>query len=158
MFVLIFSLNSADSKTKVPFDKKCFHNKLSNAVIKDVKESFKNELQVLEEVHEVEYTDEDLQKAYLAVGKEDPHLNSLFNYFAGGSNGERRLYLYGKDGIFGFLLYKKEDGTNVLTKLRLSEKEWVKEYQKEKNGVIFKYKDYCGVVRFKKEKFRNPVL
>ncbi|WP_408007524.1 hypothetical protein ACJROX_22965 [Pseudalkalibacillus sp. A8] len=86
----------------------------------------------------------------LVIGKKDKHLESLLSYFEGQSITQRKLYIFGGEtntkyssDIAGYLIYKKTDGTNILIKLHLGEDKWEKEYQKQKEGKIMSYFDYC---------------
>ncbi|WP_257351539.1 hypothetical protein [Pseudalkalibacillus decolorationis] len=152
LLVGLFLFNVTDVEAKQPSEAIVIEcTKFNSAVLLDIKRSFP-ELNVLDDEKEkvLDYTLRDLQKAKIAVGKNDRHINSLLRYFEGGSIGERRLFILGgqpsekyESNIAGYLLYKEIDGTNVFVKLRLTKDKWVREYKKEKKGRVLSYQDYC---------------
>ena len=111
----------------------CWNN-LNQRILHDIKESFP-ELSILDrdKGRVTQYTMDDLHKVIIIEGRETSHLKSLLPLFTGSNQGERRLFIVSgekavppkyENSFVGYLLYKEEDGTNVMVKLRRSDSSW----------------------------------
>lgn len=109
---------------------------LNKRVLDDIKESFP-ELKILQEKQETgkvtKYDYYDFHKAIIIEGRETTHIKSLLPLFSGTSLGNRHLFIVSEgealppkydNSFIGYMVYKQTDGTNVMIKLRRSDKAW----------------------------------
>lgn len=139
IFVLIFICFLVSTSTMADKNES---QQFNERVIKDIKQSFSEELKPLEDSQNVlEYNYHDLHKAQVAIGEEESHLNSLTSLFVGDYQGEMKLYIIGNqpsekygNSYLAYFLYKKTNGNNVLVELRKGKKEWEIVSSKEHKG------------------------
>jgi hypothetical protein len=109
---------------------------LNERILDDLRGSFP-ELKILQEKQETgkvtKYDYYDFHKAIIIEGRETTHINSLLPLFSGTSIGNRHLFIVSGEEVLppkydnsfiGYMVYKQTDGTNVMIKLRRSDKAW----------------------------------
>ncbi len=79
------------------------------------------------------FTLEELFNVQILVGSNES-VDSLKQFFTGGSTGERRLYLINGEPKYSYLLYKDTSHNNVMIKLKKLDGEWVEVDKKVKKG------------------------
>lgn len=146
--VLLF-LNHPFVKAKEISKKDC-EEQFNEKVLQDIKSSFP-ELKVLKGKDVYQYTHKDIDRAMFAIGgKSDPHLQSIYPLFTGVSRGERNFFVVTngpsdpeskyESAFLGYFLYKKTDGTNVMIKMKPSDKKWDIIAQREVPSKITEWK------------------
>lgn len=124
-------------------------------ILDDIKGSFP-ELKILQEKQETgkvtKYDYYDIHKAIIIEGRETTHIRSLLPLFSGTSLGIRHLFIVsGEEALppkydnsfIGYMVYKQTDGTNVLIKLRRSDKAWEVGSKQKVAGRIILHNKEC---------------
>ncbi|WP_240794164.1 hypothetical protein [Bacillus sp. BHET2] len=97
---------------------------------------------------------EDLHAGHMVYGGklDDSYYNSLEKHFMGAFRGEPRLFVTAKEA---YLLYKKQDNTNVMIHLKLKGNEWKEVDRKKKKGNEVKLPLLKCYEKYLKEKHKN---
>lgn len=147
--IVLLLFNYSFVKAKEISKEDC-EKQFNEKVLQDIKSSFP-ELKILNDKGVYQYSHKDIDRAMLAIGgKADSHLQSIYPLFTGASRGERNFFVvtnspsdpeskYESD-FLGYFLYKKPDGTNVMIKMKPSDKKWDIITQREVPSKITEWK------------------